>query len=189
MLHDSRNASRIAGFPVQICRLPRWKTSSDMFISSQRTAQRASAPLSVIQDYLAGVVLAAGRLMRVGSRKVSESRTRETAPLVVPTQSLEPHVLVAACDDGVRDARERQLRAFGLRVRLARTGFEAIVKASCYLPSLILLDASLGSDEVEETSRLLGTCPSTAHIPIVRLTPRRRVPQRIIQHLTAAAVL
>jgi CheY-like chemotaxis protein len=128
--------------------------------------------------------------MRAVTRKVSESRTRNTAPLPIPTQSLvEPHVLVAACDDGVRDARKRQLTASGLRVRLARTGFEAIVKASCHLPSLILLDASLGSDEVEETSRLLATCPSTAHIPIVRLTPRRRVPRRMIQHLTAAAVL
>jgi CheY-like chemotaxis protein len=127
--------------------------------------------------------------MRAAQRKLSHSQTRGPVPPVVPTQPLESHVLVAACDDGVRDARERQLRAFGLRVRLARTGFEAIVKASCHLPSLILLDASLGSDEVEETSRLLATCPSTAHIPIVRLTPRRRVPQRIIQHLTAAAVL
>jgi CheY-like chemotaxis protein len=102
---------------------------------------------------------------------------------------IHPHVLVAACDDGVRAAREQQLTGFGLRVRLARTGFEAIVKASCHLPSLILLDASLGSDEVEETSRLLSTCPSTAHIPIVRLTPSRRVPRRVIEHLTVPAIV
>jgi CheY-like chemotaxis protein len=125
--------------------------------------------------------------MRAATPKLSGSATRSSAPPVVPTRSLDPHVLVAACDDGVRDARERQLTASGLRVRLARTGFEAIVKASCHLPSLILLDASLGSEEVEETSRLLALCPSTAHIPIVRLTPRRRVPRRMIEHLTAAA--
>ena len=127
--------------------------------------------------------------MRAATPKLSGSATRSSAPLVVPTRSLDPHVLVAACDDGVRDARERQLTASGLRVRLARTGFEAIVKASCHLPSLILLDASLGSEEVEETSRLLATCPSTAHIPVVRLTPRRRVPRRMIEHLAAAAAV
>ena len=126
-------------------------------------------------------------MMRAATSKVSGSPTRQTAPLVVPTLSHDPHVLVAACDAGVREARERQLTASGLRVRLARTGFEAIVKASYYLPSLILLDASLGSEEVEETNRLLATCPSTAHIPIVRLTPRRRVPRRMIEHLTAVS--
>jgi CheY-like chemotaxis protein len=109
--------------------------------------------------------------------------------MAIPTHPIDPHVLVAACDEAVREARERQLTASGLRVRLARTGFEAIVKASFYLPSLILLDPSLGSEEVEETSRLLSTCPSTAHIPIVRLTPRRRVPRRMIQHLATAAAL
>jgi CheY-like chemotaxis protein len=127
--------------------------------------------------------------MRAVTPKVSGSQTRATAAAVVPTRSLDPHVLVAACDEGVRQARERQLTASGLRVRLARTGFEAIVKASCHLPSLILLDASLGSEEVEETSRLLATCPSTAHIPIIRLTPRRRVPRRMIENLTTAAAV
>jgi CheY-like chemotaxis protein len=142
---------------------------------------------SLVHGLPTGVVLAPGRLMRAATPKVSGSPTRVTGSLVDPTRSLDPHVLVAACDAGVREARERQLTASGLRVRLACTGFEAIVKASCHLPSLILLDASLGSEEVEETSRLLATCPSTAHIPIVRLTPRRRVPRRMIEYLTAAA--
>ena len=68
-------------------------------------------------------------MMRAATSKVSGSPTRPTTTVVVPTLSLDPHVLVAACDAGVREARERQLAASGLRVRLARTGFEAIVKA------------------------------------------------------------
>jgi CheY-like chemotaxis protein len=123
--------------------------------------------------------------MRAATQKVSESPTPVTPQGVIPTPVADSHVLVAACDEGVRDARERQLLSLGLRVRLARTGFEAIVKACCHLPRMILLDPSLGSDEVEETSRLLSTCPSTAHIPIVKLTPRRGVPRRILNHLTA----
>jgi len=128
--------------------------------------------------------------MRAATRKVSESPTPVRLGDVIATQPLDAvdsHVLVAACDDSVRSERERQLLSLGLRVRLARTGFEAIVKACCHLPRLILLDASLGSDQVEETSRMLSTCPSTAHIPIVKLTPRRGVPRRILQHLAAAS--
>jgi CheY-like chemotaxis protein len=130
--------------------------------------------------------------MRAEAPKVFESRTVDGVAAVIATQSSEvrdrAHVLVAACDEAVRDTRARQLTASGLHVRLARTGFEAIVKATCYLPNLILLDVSLGSEEVEETSRLLATCPVTAHIPVVRLTRRRRVPRRMLQGLSTAAL-
>lgn len=120
------------------------------------------------------------------------SRTVEGVEAVIATQSSEvrerAQVLVAACDESVRDTRERQLAASGLHVRVARTGFEAIVKATCYVPDLILLDVSLGPEEVAETSRMLATCPVTAHIPVLRLTPRRRVPRRMLQGLAAAAL-
>jgi CheY-like chemotaxis protein len=72
----------------------------------------------------------------------------------------------------------RQLQARGFRVVVARTPFEAIVKASCHLPDLILVDASL-EDGANETTNLLSTCPVTAHIPIVRLRGGRRLPARL----------
>lgn len=77
-------------------------------------------------------------------------------------------------------ARESELRAAGFRVSVARTGFQAIVKASCHLPDLILLDDSLSDIEAPETRRLLTTCPVTAHIPVVRLTRGRRLPRRVL---------
>ena len=55
-----------------------------------------------------------------------------------------PHVLIADADAASRQEREQHLRAAGARVLTARTGFEAIVKASCQLPDLIVLDESLG---------------------------------------------
>ena len=58
--------------------------------------------------------------------------------------------------------------------------FEAIVKASCHVPDFILLDGLLGELDVADTLRLLGTCPVTAHIPIFRLSPGRRVPRRVL---------
>jgi CheY-like chemotaxis protein len=80
-------------------------------------------------------------------------------------------------------AREEQLLALGHRVSVARTAFEAIVKASCPVPDVILLDSSLADIAASEAGELLMTCPVTAHIPIVRLSPRRLVPQRVLAEL------
>jgi CheY-like chemotaxis protein len=93
------------------------------------------------------------------------------------------HVLVADMDASSRTAREEQLLALGHRVSVARTAFEAIVKASCHVPDLILLDGSLADIAASEAGELLMTCPVTAHIPIVRLSPRRLVPQRVLAEL------
>jgi CheY-like chemotaxis protein len=94
-----------------------------------------------------------------------------------------PHILVADSNTATRTVREAQLRDAGFRVSTARTGFEAIVKASCHLPDLILLDGSLTDIEAAETSRLLTTCPVTAHIPIVHLGRGRRLPRRLLSEL------
>lgn len=93
------------------------------------------------------------------------------------------HVLVADSDAASRERRQGQLAAAGYRVSVARTGFEAIVKATCQVPDLIILDESLGDIEAAETGRLITTCPVTAHIPIVKLTTGRRVPVRVFSRL------
>lgn len=95
-----------------------------------------------------------------------------------------PLVLIADGNDVSRELREAQLRAAGVRVSVARTGFEAIVKASCQVPDVILLDDSLSDIEAAETGRLLTTCPVTAHIPVFRLLRGgRRLPRRILARL------
>jgi CheY-like chemotaxis protein len=99
-----------------------------------------------------------------------------------------PHVLIADGDETTRSVREEQLRAAGFRVSVARTGFEAIVKASCQVPDVILLDDSLSDIEATETGRLLTTCPVTSHIPVVRLLQGHRLPQRMLLWLRRAAV-
>lgn len=95
-----------------------------------------------------------------------------------------PLVLIADGNAVSRELREAQLRAAGVRVSVARTGFEAIVKASCQVPDVILLDDSLPDIDPAETGRLLTTCPVTAHIPVVRLFRGRRLPRRIISRLS-----
>ena len=118
------------------------------------------------------------------------SHTQTTDESIVHRSTEVPatmgHVLVADSDTASRERRQGQLLAAGYRVSVARTGFEAIVKATCQVPDLIILDASLGDIEASETGRLITTCPVTAHIPIIKLTAGRRVPPRVFSRLRRA---
>ena len=100
-----------------------------------------------------------------------------------------PHVLVADANPASRQEREQHLKAVGARVVMARTGFEAIVKASCQMPDLIVLDESLGEVEVAETARLLTNCPVTAQTPVLCLRARRKVPLRVLAGLRRRIVV
>ena len=115
-------------------------------------------------------------MQRLTSHKV----TATVAAPPVTVASGQRHVLVADTNARTLAARASQLMAAGVRVSLARTSFEAIVKASCHVPDFILLDGSLGDINEAETRVLLTTCPVTAHIPIFRLAPGRPVPRRVL---------
>jgi CheY-like chemotaxis protein len=129
---------------------------------------------------------------RVQRNAQSVSRATPPARPLVATRtpmasSRAPLVLIADGDAVSRDVREAQLRTAGLRVSVARTGFEAIVKASCQTPDVILLDNSLTGIEAADTLRMLRICPTTAHIPVVRLLRGRRLPQRMLSRLRRVA--
>jgi CheY-like chemotaxis protein len=114
---------------------------------------------------------------------MSELQTVETANLPGRSDTAAvtpPLALIADADAASRSRRTRQLQHRGFRVAVARTVFEAIVKASCHLPDLILVGASLGDEQVRETTEMLSTCPATAHIPIVQLSRGARIPTRIL---------
>ena len=93
------------------------------------------------------------------------------------------HVLIADPNEETREHRQSQLREAGFRVSIARTGFEAIVKACCHVPDWILIDASLTGIEAMETGPLITTCPVTAHIPVIQLSAGQRLPQRIFSKM------
>ena len=119
--------------------------------------------------------------------RVSELQTAsENSTTFAVTAALAlPLVLVADPDAVSRGQRADQLRRRGFRVTQARTPFEAIVKASCQLPDLIVIDSALGADSCDEAALLLTTCPATAHIPIVRVTAGKRLPARLARRLRA----
>lgn len=96
-------------------------------------------------------------------------------------------MLIADADSTSRERLQAELRSAGFRVSVARTGFEAIVKATCHLPDLILLDKGLPDLGATDTGRLLTTCPVTAHIPIVRIVAGRRLPRSVFTQLKRRA--
>lgn len=109
-----------------------------------------------------------------------QTASEETFAAATSATPAPPLVLVADANPASRARRARQLEDRGFRVAVARTPFETIVKASCHLPDLILVDGSLGDADVAETAQLLSTCPATAHIRIVRLVPGRRLPRGVV---------
>lgn len=97
------------------------------------------------------------------------------------------HVLIVDGNPGSREDRLAELRATGLRVSSARTGFEAIVKASCQVPDVILIDESLPDMEAAEAGRLITTCPVTAHIPVIPIDASSALPGRVLALLRQSA--
>lgn len=92
---------------------------------------------------------------------------------------LVPLVLVADADALSRTRRARQLMRRGFRVCLAKTPFEAIVKACCYVPEAVVVDESLGDSGVQDVMDLLSTCTATAHIRLLRVKPGGRLPRTV----------
>jgi PleD family two-component response regulator len=130
---------------------------------------------------------------RVREKAVKMSRYPTDAGQAVRARTVgahapEVHVLVADGDETSRRLRELQLRTAGFRVSLAPTAFAAIVKASCHMPDVILLDECLGDMGTSETLRLITTCPVTAHIPVLRLAPGRPLPRRVLTIVRQAAL-
>ena len=109
-----------------------------------------------------------------------QTATVENISHVAATASIPlPLALIADANAVSRSRRSKQLQKLGYRVASARTSFEAIVKASCHVPDIIVIGASLGDAGVAETTELLSTCPATAHIPILRLASGGRLPSRL----------
>ena len=109
-----------------------------------------------------------------------QPRTEQPVPL---ERISAVHVLVADADPETRAVREQQLLAAGHRVSVARTAFEAIVKATCHVPDMILIDPSLSDIEFADTIDFLRHCPVTADIPVARLARGRGVSQRLLGDL------
>jgi CheY-like chemotaxis protein len=80
-----------------------------------------------------------------------------------------PLVLLVGDDESALSVCAERLESVSIQVATARTGFEAIVKASWHLPDAIAIQDGLSASEGVDGSvaaQLLRICPVTAHIPI-----------------------
>jgi PleD family two-component response regulator len=130
--------------------------------------------------------------MHMKAANLSRLPTNDDAAVGVSTMAgstAQVHVLIGDGDEMSRRTREAQLRRAGFRVSVARTGFETIVKATCHMPDVILLDDCLGDIDAGETGRLISTCPATSHIQVVRLSSGRTLlPRRVLTIVRQAAL-
>ena len=86
------------------------------------------------------------------------------------TENSDPLVLIV--DDNEQNAKLARdvLRAAGLRTIEAKSGAEALRRASVDRPDVILLDIRLPDLDGPDVARRLKGDPRTAHIPVVAMT-------------------
>ena len=84
--------------------------------------------------------------------------------------SLEIRLLLVDDDDDVATMYATQLKSHGFRVITARSGAEAIDRATTEAPNLIYLDLGLPEMHGFEVLEQLRARPRTAGIPVVILT-------------------
>src|SRR5262245_20280962 len=107
-----------------------------------------------MSETAAAILLSGSRIAEKGAY-VSELQTVTVNSTGTDANAIAfPLVLIADPDGPSRARRANQLLSRGFRVVLARTSFEAIVKAACLLPDLILMAASLAQDPDSETADL-----------------------------------
>ncbi len=106
----------------------------------------------------------------------SSSSTHTAAP--DSSTPVVPLVLLVANDSAELESCVLLLSQAGLRVTTARTGFEALVKATCYIPELVVIQEGLAAAEgVDGTvaEQLMRVCPATAHIPVISCSALRSI--------------
>jgi CheY-like chemotaxis protein len=83
-----------------------------------------------------------------------------------------PLLLIVHADDKVRRGCAKALGQAGYRILEAKSEFEALVKACCHQPALVLLGMPLTAAgvAVADTIALLAGCPDTTSIPVLHLS-------------------
>ena len=82
-------------------------------------------------------------------------------------QNTAKKILIADSDDAFRESLRKFMTGLGHEVFEAATGQEAIEKASCMHPDLIVMDVRLPGMTGDEVTARLKRNMSTRHIPVV----------------------
>ena len=120
------------------------------------------------------------------SQSSAVSTPAPSPPSVSPTLETQalprPKPLVLVVDDSQTNISLVQgyLHRIGLLSHSARTGQEAIALAKSIQPDLILLDVMMPELDGLEVCRLLKKDPTTSNIPIIFLSARNEVDQKVL---------
>lgn len=91
----------------------------------------------------------------------------------------KPRILIAEDDPTLREVLRMQLELEGYDVLEARDGREAVDAAHEHMPELLLLDVMMPNMDGHEVCRALRSSFTTRHIPIVMLTARTEVKDKL----------
>ena len=90
-----------------------------------------------------------------------------------------PKILIADDEPAVADMLERVLIRHGYKVAVARDGDEVIAKTESCHPDLILLDVIMPKKDGYEVLKILRNKKETADIPVIMVTGRGAIPDRV----------
>ena len=88
-------------------------------------------------------------------------------------------ILVVEDDEAIVDVLRRTLRAEGFVVEASPDGSTALGLSEDFLPDLVILDLGLPDIDGEEVCRRFRTQQATANVPILMLTARTEVDDRV----------
>jgi len=88
-------------------------------------------------------------------------------------------ILVVDDDYSVADAIERTLRAKGYQTRVVHNGRAALEATREYRPDLVILDIVMPGMDGIQVCRALRSEPETVHVPIIFLTARAMIEDKI----------
>lgn len=88
-------------------------------------------------------------------------------------------ILVVEDDEAIVDVLRRTLRAEGFVVETASDGSTALSLRDDFLPDLVILDLGLPDLDGEEVCRRLRAEPETTNVPILMLTARTELEDRV----------
>src|SRR5690242_17763512 len=97
-----------------------------------------------------------------------------------PPPRVTGSILVVEDDPAIAEVLEEVLRDFGYDVRVVSTGAEALPAMINRRPDLVLMDLTLPDIDGLELTRQLRSDPRWNSIPVIALTARDRVDDRVV---------
>ncbi|CAK8719433.1 Response regulatory domain-containing protein [Candidatus Electronema halotolerans] len=140
--------------------------------------QKVAAQVTQIVDYIAS-----NQKEEKGGQKQPEAEQKQ----IIDNQTNRRTVLVVEDSPTTRKVIKMTLQSGGFRVIEAMDGVEALSKLNDNRPDMVLLDIMLPKIDGYKLLSILKKNGETKHIPVVMLTSKNRILDKVKGHLSAAS--